>query len=56
MTLTDLAIWAELKSLILNSAVMINDEYEKEEIIEKLMEAIQLMDDNPVTYNKRELI
>lgn len=46
MTLTDLAIQAELKHLILQSAVMVNDGEDKEEIIANLMNAVQLMDDN----------
>jgi len=50
MNLTDLAIQAELKHLILQSAVMVNDGENKETIIENLMSAVRLIEDNPPSY------
>ena len=50
MDLTDLAIQAELKHIILQSAVMVNDGESKETIIEKLMSAVQLIEDHPPSY------
>lgn len=50
MTLTDLAIQAELKHIILQSAVMVNDGESKEIIIENLMSAVQLIEDNQPSH------
>lgn len=50
MNLTELAIQAELKHLILQSAVMVNDGEDKETIIENLMCAVQLIEDNQSSH------
>lgn len=45
MNLTDKMIWAELKYKVLESAVMLNDDYSKEDVIAKLMEVVEILDD-----------
>ncbi|WP_313804739.1 hypothetical protein [Cytobacillus sp.] len=44
MNLTNKVIWAELKLKVLESAMMLNDEYANEDVIAKLMEVVEILD------------
>jgi hypothetical protein len=44
MNITERAIHAELKFLILHSAMMIQDGYTDQDVISRLMEAVDLLD------------
>jgi hypothetical protein len=44
MDLTNKVIWAELKLKILESAMMLNDGYTSEDVIAKLLEVVELLD------------
>jgi hypothetical protein len=52
MNITDRAIHAELKFLILHSAMMIQDGYTDQDVISRLMEAVDLLD-NTEPNNRR---
>jgi len=44
MNLTEKAIWAEIKLKVLESAVMLNEGYTNEDVTEKLMEIVNLLE------------
>ncbi|MGN7403506.1 hypothetical protein ACTHO0_27040 [Cytobacillus praedii] len=44
MNLTNKVIWAEIKLKVLESAMMLNDEYSTEDVIAKLMEVVEILD------------
>lgn len=44
MNLNEKALWAELKYYILETAVMVNENYTSEEIIANLLKAADLLD------------
>lgn len=44
MNLTEKLIWAELRYKVLESAVMVNDQYSSEEVLAKLIEVVDLLD------------
>lgn len=44
MNLTEKLIWAELRYKLLESAVMINDGYPKDEVIKHLMDLITFLE------------
>lgn len=44
MNLTGKVIWAELKLKTLEAAMMINDGYTNDEVVSKLMEVVELLD------------
>ncbi|MBT2680019.1 hypothetical protein J7E38_13475 [Bacillus sp. ISL-35] len=44
MNLDHEVLWAELKLKILQSAMMINDGYSNEEVIQQLLEAVDILD------------
>jgi len=44
MKLSEKALWAKLKFLVLESAMMINDGYTDEEVIVRLLEIVELLD------------
>lgn len=44
MDLTEKLIWAELRYKVLESAVMVNDQYSNEEVLTKLLEILDLID------------
>jgi hypothetical protein len=52
MDLTEKAIYAELKFLILDAAMRIQDGYTDQDVISRLMEAVDLLD-NAEPKNRR---
>lgn len=44
MNITEKVIWAELKFRVLEAAMMLNDDYTNEDVIAKLMEVVELLD------------
>jgi len=44
MNLIQKTIWAEIKHKVLQSAVMLNDGYTNEDVTEKLMEIVELLE------------
>lgn len=44
MDLTNKVICAELKLKVLESTMMLNDEYSTEDVIAKLMEVVEILD------------
>ncbi|MCQ6275786.1 hypothetical protein JMM81_12555 [Bacillus sp. V3B] len=44
MCITDKVIWTELKLKVLESAMMLQDGYSQDEVIAKLLEVIELLD------------
>lgn len=44
MNLVKQVIWAELKLKTLEAAMMINENYTNDEVISKLMEVVELLD------------
>lgn len=44
MDITKKVIWAELKLKTLEAAMMINDGYTNDEVISKLLEVVELLD------------
>jgi hypothetical protein len=52
MSLTERTLHAELKFLILESAMMIQDGYTDQDVISRLMEAVDLLD-NTEPKNRR---
>ncbi|WP_180968218.1 hypothetical protein [Cytobacillus massiliigabonensis] len=44
MNLTNKVIWAEIKLKVLESAMMLNDDYSNDDVIAKLMEVVEILD------------
>ncbi|QVY60970.1 hypothetical protein [Cytobacillus gottheilii] len=44
MDITQKVIWAEIKLKVLESAMMLNDDYSNADVTEKLMEIVELLD------------
>lgn len=44
MNLTYQTLWAELKLRILESAMMLQDDYSNDDVIAKLLEAVDILD------------
>lgn len=46
MNLLEKATWAELKFRVLEAAVMLNNDYTTEEVTAKLLEVVDVLDNN----------
>jgi hypothetical protein len=44
MNINEKVIWAELKFKVLEAAMMLNNDYTNEDVTERLMEVIELLD------------
>ncbi|MFE8697936.1 hypothetical protein ACFYKT_16465 [Cytobacillus sp. FJAT-53684] len=44
MNFTQKVIWAEIKLKVLESAMMLNDEYATDDVIAKLMEVVEILE------------